>query len=86
MAETASEYSYESNLRRDGVTLVKNSSEEILELVQEMLARIDGTFRETEEDTRRRARFEKIRVLSTGIWERGNIGTAFLRRYEHLLD
>ena len=86
MAETAREYSYESNLRRDGVTLVKNSSQEILELVQEMLARLDGTFRETEEDTRRRARFEKIRVLSTGIWERGNIGTAFLRRYEHLLD
>jgi putative glycosyltransferase (TIGR04372 family) len=86
MAETAREYSYESNLRRDGVTLVKNSSQEILELVQEMLARLDGTFRESEEDTRRRARFEKIRVLSTRIWERGNIGTAFLRRYEHLLD
>jgi putative glycosyltransferase (TIGR04372 family) len=86
MAETAREYSYESNLRRDGVTLIKNSSEEILELVQEMLARLDGTFKETKEDTRRRARFDKIRVLSTGIWERGNIGTAFLRRYEHLLD
>jgi putative glycosyltransferase (TIGR04372 family) len=86
MAETAWEYSYESNLRRDGVTLIKNSSEEILELVQEMLARLDGTFSETEEDTRRRARFEEIRVLSTHIWERGNIGTAFLRRYEHLLD
>jgi putative glycosyltransferase (TIGR04372 family) len=86
MAETAWEYSYESNLRRDGVTLIKNTSEEILELVREMLARLDGTFRETEEDTRRRARFEEIRVLSTMIWERNNIGTAFLRRYEHLLD
>jgi putative glycosyltransferase (TIGR04372 family) len=86
MAETAWEYSYESNLRRDGVTLIKNSSEEILELVREMRARLDGTFRETEEDKRRRARFEEIRVLSTGIWERNNIGTAFLRRYEHLLD
>jgi putative glycosyltransferase (TIGR04372 family) len=86
MAETTWEYSYESNLRRDGVTLIKNSSEEILELVQEMIARLDGTFRETEEDRRRRARFEKIRVQSTDIWDRGNIGTAFLRRYEHLLD
>ena len=86
MAATAWKYSYESNLERDAVKLVKNKSEEIVELVVEMLARLDGSFHETKADVKRRERFEEIRNLSTGVWERGRIGTAFLRRYEHLLD
>jgi putative glycosyltransferase (TIGR04372 family) len=87
MVDSKWEYTFESNCKRDGITLVKNSPEEIAELVLETLYRDSGSFVETSEDKVFAARFSKIQALSPLPRERhGAIATTFLRRHAQLLE
>ena len=67
--------------------IVKNTAEEITEVVLEMNQRIDGTWLRTQEDDELQERFNKLRQ-SQPRWkiQKGvRIGASFLRRYQHLL-
>ena len=67
--------------------IVKNTAEEITEVVLEMNQRIDGTWVETDEDIELQERFKKLR-RSQPPWkvqQSVRIGAAFLRCYKHLL-
>ena len=67
--------------------IVKNTAEEITEVVLEMNQRIDGTWVETDEDIELQERFKKLRQHQPPwkVQQSVRIGAAFLRRYKHLL-
>ena len=67
--------------------IVKNTAEEITEVVLEMNQRIDGTWVETDEDIELQDRFKKLRQHQPPwkVQQSVRIGAAFLRRYKHLL-
>jgi putative glycosyltransferase (TIGR04372 family) len=67
--------------------IVKNTAEEITEVVLEMNQRIDGTWVETDEDIELQKRFKKLRQHQPPwkVQQSVRIGAAFLRRYKHLL-
>ena len=69
------------------IEVVKNSAEEINEVVLEMNQRLDGTWIETDEDVELQNRFKKLRevVPKWQVQECVRIGANFLRRYQHLL-
>ena len=69
------------------IEIVKNSSEEITEVVIEMNQRLDGTWIESDEDVELQNRFKKLRevVPKWQVQEGVRIGADFLRRYQHLL-
>jgi putative glycosyltransferase (TIGR04372 family) len=69
-----------------GIEVVENSPDEILELVREMLDRLDGTCRDADGDQELQERFMRLlqpRHYSYGAASR--IGAAFLRKYQYLL-
>ena len=64
-----------------------NSAEEILAVTQEMNERLNGTWRETEEDAVLQKRFwARFRKVYGDFPCEARIGTAFLRENPHLLD
>lgn len=65
-----------------GVRLVENTSEELLEVVLEMLDRVEGLAAYSEADHQLQARFDAVPGKLAGV---GRIGRAFLARYAHLL-
>ena len=67
--------------------IIKNTAEEINEVVLEMNQRLDGTWIETDEDVELQNRFKKLRevVPKWQVQEGVRIGADFLRRYQHLL-
>ena len=69
------------------IQIVKNTAEEITEVVLEMNQRIDGTWVETDEDIELQERFKKLRQHQPPwkVQQSVRIGAAFLRRYKHLL-
>ncbi len=70
------------------IEIVKNSAEEITEVVLEMNQRLDGTWIETDEDVELQNRIQKTYEKSVPKWqvqEGVRIGADFLRRYQHLL-
>ena len=69
------------------IEIIKNSAEEITEVVLEMDQRLNGTWFETDEDVELQNRFKKLRdVLPKNRVQEGvRIGADFLRRYQHLL-
>jgi hypothetical protein len=69
------------------IELIKNTAEEITEVVLEMNQRIDGTWIETDEDIELQERFRELRkvVPQWQVQQSVRIGAAFLRRYKHLL-
>ena len=69
------------------IEIVKNSAEEITEVVLEMDQRLNGTWIETDEDIELQSRFRKLRdvVPKNRVQENVRIGADFLRRYQHLL-
>jgi putative glycosyltransferase (TIGR04372 family) len=69
------------------IEIVKNTAEEITEVVLEMNQRIDGTWVETDEDIELQERFKKLRQGQPPwkVQQSVRIGAAFLRRYKHLL-
>jgi len=87
MVETGSKYSFQSNCVRDRITRQKNSSEEILDHVLEMVQLLNGTFITSPDDCLLHQQFSTIQVLSPPPVEcHGKISTTFLRRYAYLLD
>ena len=69
------------------IEIVKNTSEEITEVVLEMNQRLDGTWVESDEDKELQSRFNALRA-SIPKWQVQpgvRIGADFLRRYQHLL-
>ena len=69
------------------IEIIKNTPEEITEVVLEMNQRIDGTWIESDEDIELQERFRQLRAsIPTWQVQQGvRIGAAFLRRYKHLL-
>ena len=69
------------------IEIVKNTSQEINEVVVEMDQRLNGAWIETEEDIELQIRFKKLRedVPKCQVQEGVRIGADFLRRYQHLL-
>ena len=69
------------------IEIIKNTAEEINEVVLEMNQRLDGTWIETVEDIELQNRFKKLReVVPKWQFQEGvRIGADFLRRYQHLL-
>jgi hypothetical protein len=66
---------------------VENTAEDILELVREMLDRLEGKLEETADDRALQERFMKL--LRPGHYSFGTvsrIGAAYLRKYRHLLE
>lgn len=69
-----------------GLEPVENSAEEILELVEEMLDRIDGAYVPAPEDESLQRRFKTLlRPGHYGYGAASRIGAAFLRRHAGLL-
>lgn len=66
---------------------IENDEIEILELVQEMLARIDGKWKETEEDIILQKKFKGLFLPDNPSRNfMGNIGATYLRKNKHLLE
>jgi putative glycosyltransferase (TIGR04372 family) len=71
----------------NGIVPVENTAEDILELVREMLDRLEGKLEETADDRALQERFMKL--LRPGHYSFGTvsrIGAAYLRKYRHLLE
>jgi putative glycosyltransferase (TIGR04372 family) len=69
-----------------GIEIAENSPDDILDLVREMLDRLEGTFSETEEDRVLQDRFKSLlRPGHYGFGAVSRVGSAFLRKYRHLL-
>jgi putative glycosyltransferase (TIGR04372 family) len=75
------------SLLEGDIEIVKNTSEEINEVVLEMDQRLNGTWIETDVDIELQNRFKKLRVTvpKWQVQEGVRIGADFLRRYQHLL-
>ena len=69
------------------IEIIKNTAEEINEVVLEMNQRLDGIWIETDEDVELQIRFKKLKenVPKWRVQEGVRIGAGFLRRYQHLL-
>ena len=69
------------------IEIIKNTAEEINEVVLEMDQRLNGTWIETDEDVELQNRFKKLRenVPKWRVQEGVRIGADFLRRYQLLL-
>ena len=80
-------WGHKSSLINGDIEIVKNTAEEITEVVLEMNQRLDGTWIETDEDVELQNRFKKLRanVPKWQVQESVRIGADFLRRYQHLL-
>ena len=80
-------WGHKRSLIEGDIEIVKNSPEEITEVVLEMDQRLNGTWIETDEDTELQNRFRQLRdvVPKNRVQEDVRIGAAFLRRYQHLL-
>lgn len=87
MIEQGEGWGHKKSLIERDIEIVKNTSEEINEVVLEMNQRLDGTWVETEEDIALQNRFKKLRevVPKSQVQEGVRIGADFLRRYQHLL-
>jgi putative glycosyltransferase (TIGR04372 family) len=86
LGSPAANYRFARSYENDGIVPIENTAEEILELVREMLDRLDGTFEETADDKAQQQRFR--RLLRPGHYSFGSVsrvGAAFLRKYRHLL-
>ena len=80
-------WAHKRSLIEGDIEIVKNTSEEITEVVLEMDKRLNGSWIETEENVDLQNRFKKLRV-NVPKWyvqEGVRIGADFLRRYQYLL-
>ena len=80
-------WGHKRSLIESDIEIIKNTAEEITEVVLEMNQRLDGTWIETDEDVELQNRFKKLRenVPKWQVQEGVRIGASFLRRYQHLL-
>ena len=80
-------WGHKRSLIEGDIEIVKNTSEEITEVVLEMNQRLDGTWVESDEDKDLQSRFSALRasIPKWQVQEGVRIGADFLRRYQHLL-
>ena len=80
-------WGHKRSLIEGDIEIVKNTSEEITEVVLEMNQRLDDTWIESDEDKELQARFSALRasIPKWQVQEGVRIGADFLRRYQHLL-
>jgi putative glycosyltransferase (TIGR04372 family) len=82
----AANFRYAYQYASEGLELVESAPEEILELVGEMLDRLEGRHAGTDDEERRQARFKSLfRPGDYGYGGAARVGAAFLRRHENLL-
>jgi putative glycosyltransferase (TIGR04372 family) len=82
----AANYRFAGAYARAGLEPVENSPEEILELVREMLSRLEGTWNSSPEEDALQARFRRLlRPGHYGYGSAARVGTDFLRRHRDLL-
>ena len=87
MTEQGEAWTHKRSLIEGDIEVVKNTADEVTEVVLEMHQRIDGTWNESEEDIELQKRFRQLRILvpSRNFQRENRIGADFLRRYQHLL-
>ena len=80
-------WGHKKSLIDGDIEIIKNSAEEITEVVLEMNQRLGSIWIETTEDVELQNRFKKLRanVPKWQVQEGVRIGADFLRRYQHLL-
>jgi putative glycosyltransferase (TIGR04372 family) len=92
-------YMYEENCHRDGIEVIHNSAEEISGVVNEMIQRLDGDWKSSQEDEELQQRFKSLYPVSPALRKvpprydffrenvdiPGRIGADFLRQYKGLL-
>ncbi|MEY3414132.1 MAG: hypothetical protein RJA79_1007 [Actinomycetota bacterium] len=67
-------------------TIVHNTSQQILDVNNEMLQRLDGTWHETDEDLELQSRLRSLQMLlKVGERTPARMGAKFLREHQHLL-
>jgi putative glycosyltransferase (TIGR04372 family) len=81
------QWAQDRKLIEGDIEIVKNSSDEVSDVVSEMNQRIDGTWIETDEDIELQNRFKKLWEVQPRwkVQQSVRIGAAFLRRYQNLL-
>jgi len=66
--------------------LVKNTPIQIIDVIEEMLERLNGTWRESDEDIELQRRFrEVVNFLPPSERNPARMGAKFLREHQHLL-
>ncbi len=80
-------WGHKKSLIDGDIEIIKNTADEINEVVLEMNQRLDGTWIETDEDVELQIRYKKLREAAPKwqVQEGVRIGATFLRRYQHLL-
>ena len=80
-------WGHKKSLIDGDIEIIKNTAEEINEVVLEMNQRLDGTWIERDEDVELQIRFKKLKenIPKWRVQEGVRIGADFLRRYQHLL-
>ena len=82
---------HDINYKRMGVELINNTPEEIAEIVEEMIDKLDGQFKIDATDEDLQAKFKDMTARVETLYDLDNvpincqIGTHFLRRYQYLL-
>jgi putative glycosyltransferase (TIGR04372 family) len=71
-------------LKNLGLEAVDNSPDEIVEVVEEMMDRVEGRWRSCEQDNRLQARYDDV-CLSAGGYLGAPVGRQFLRKYAPVL-
>lgn len=83
----AHEWQYTQNYLDNGIEVIENTPEEILELAKEMDARIDGRWVETEEDIELQTKYRQLFTPGIrGYGFKSRIGSKFLRDNRNLLE
>ena len=79
-------WAFDQNRLVSDYEIVKNTPHQIIDVTTEMLMRIDGTWKETEEDKTLQERFRRVQEkLRTGDQTSARIGAKFLREHQYLL-
>jgi putative glycosyltransferase (TIGR04372 family) len=71
-------------LKNLGLEAVDNSPDEIVEVVEEMMDRVEGRWRSSEQDDRLQSRYDDA-CLSAGGFLGAPVGRQFLRKYAPVL-
>ena len=83
----AHEWAYTQNYLDNGIEVIENTPEEILELAKEMDARIDGRWVETEEDIELQTKYKQLFTSGIhGFGFKSSIGSKFLKDNRNLLE
>ena len=70
------------HIEANGIRLIENTPDEILDVVNEMLDRVSGILSYSDDDNRLQKRFDQLQHKAPGV---GRIGKSFLRNHSHLL-